>query len=439
MSNSSGSILKLSSTATALSNVNLLIIIDNHRHLQKICESLATAGIDFTYDTTSETQLIEACPKNRYSAILYDLSADLSSHHTQMSLEKLQWWCHFCPQTPLILITEALGDEQAVNLIQSGVDGYLLRQNLAQLPNVLQQTLYAFLSKQAIASQQQDLIKQQQARIEQLETKQQHWRQQQQVQRKHQQSLIKQQQARIEQLEAEQQHWLEQEQGRQEHLSHLKHELRSPISSIVGFARMLKEQYYGELNEKQFQYVSGILSSGEHLLALVNNYLDIVKIKAKKHQLNLEKLAVGEICQAALFILDAKAKQKELALILDLDPQLDFCIADSVRLKQILINLIGNAIKFTETGSVTLQVTLQEEKIHFAVIDTGIGIAPKNLTKLFKPFPQITSYHESTGLGLALSRELARLHGGDITVTSELGKGSCFDFYIPQYQQMAQD
>ncbi|MGD1920110.1 MAG: ATP-binding protein [Pleurocapsa sp.] len=109
-------------------------------------------------------------------------------------------------------------------------------------------------------------------------------------------------------------------------------------------------------------------------------------------------------------------------------------MADSLRLKQVLINLLSNAIKFTDCGSITLRVTLKQGLIYFAVIDTGMGISAKIITKLFKPFPQITSHHESTGLGLALSRKLAQLHGGDITVTSELNKGSCFTLSIPQYQ-----
>ena len=196
---------------------------------------------------------------------------------------------------------------------------------------------------------------------------------------------------------------------------------------------MLKEQYYGPLNEKQLQYTTGILSSGEHLLALVKNYLDIVKIDAHKQNLDLERLAVGEICQASLLIVEEKARNKGLDLIFNLEPNIDFCTADSVRLKQILINLLSNAIKFTDRGSVTLEVKLKQNLLYFSVIDTGTGISEKNMAKLFKPFPQITSHHESTGLGLALSRKLAQLHGGDLTATSELGQGSRFTLCIPQH------
>ncbi len=401
MSDSSGSILQLQPKVTALSNVNLLIVTDNTNDFQAIASTLYAADLNFTYDLTSTEQIGEIDSSKKYNAILYDYVQTKKNEPVSSLIEKLQWWCHLYPNTPLILITDALGDEQAVNLVQSGVDGYVLRHKLYLLPNILQTTLFNFFSNQTIIAQQQDLI------LEQKE--------------------------KIEQLKAEKQTWLVQEKANQEHISHLSHELRSPISSILGFARMLKEQYYGPLNAKQLQYAKGILSSGEHLLALVKNYLDIVKIDACKQTLDLERLAVEEICQAALFIVEEKAKQKGLELVFDPGNNLDFCTADSVRLKQILINLLSNAIKFTDRGSVTLKVELKNDWLSFTVIDTGVGISRENMTKLFKPFPQITSHHESTGLGLALSRKLARLHGGDISVTSELGKGSRFTLCLPQH------
>ena len=207
---------------------------------------------------------------------------------------------------------------------------------------------------------------------------------------------------------------------------------------MLGFAGMLKEQYYGDLNDKQMQYVDAMLKVGHYMLELVNNYLDLVKIDANKQTLDLERLPVEEVCQSSISELSEKARQKGLALNLDLEDGIDFCVADPVRLQQILINLLSNAIKFTEEGRVTLRVELVEDLLFFKVIDTGIGISAENMTKLFELFPQITSHHESTGLGLALSKQLARLHGGDITVTSELGKGSCFTLHIPQYQSIQQ-
>ncbi|HEY9770887.1 MAG TPA: hybrid sensor histidine kinase/response regulator [Coleofasciculaceae cyanobacterium] len=402
MLESSGSILQLQSRATALSKVNLLIISDRTDNFKAIANSLHTANINFTYDLIDTQHLSEKLPQLNYSAILYDYIQIPDQNSDRSLIETLQCWCHIHPDTPLILITDTLGDERAVKLIQSGVSGYILRHKLERLPNTLEKTLYNFASQRAIIKQQQNLIEQQQQKIRHLE--------------------------------AQQPSWHEQEQARHEHISHLVHEFRSPIAAIIGFARALKEQYYGKLNDKQKEYAGFLVDSGEHLLALVKNYLEITKIDANKETLDLERIAVVEICQASILMVAEKAKIKGLKLDFELDDKIDFCVADSIRLKQILINLLSNAIKFTDRGSVILKVSLQDDDLHFAVIDTGTGISKENMSKLFQPFPQITNHHENTGLGLTLSKKLAQLHGGDIMVTSKLDKGSCFTLTIPQYQ-----
>lgn len=404
MSDSSGSILQLQTKITALSNVNLLIATANPADFDDITASLYAAKIDFTYDIVTINELDTNLPYayGQYSAVIYNYAQATNEDVADTLVENLQWWCHLYPDVPLILITNYLGDERAVELIQAGVSGYVLKQKLYQLPDILAKTLSNCAKQQNIANQQQNLIKQQQKKIQQLEI--------------------------------EKQSWLDREQLNLERIAHLNHELRNPISSMLGFAGMLKEQYYGTLNCKQMQYVSALLSVGEYMLDLVNNYLDLVKIDANKQILDIERLAVAEICQASLFIVTEKAKQKGLDLIFNLEDNIDFCTADSVRLKQILVNLLSNAIKFTDRGSVTLEVKLKANWLHFSVIDTGMGISPQNLTKLFQPFPQITNHCGSTGLGLTLSQKIAQLHQGDITVTSSLGKGSCFTLCIPQYQ-----
>jgi signal transduction histidine kinase len=221
-----------------------------------------------------------------------------------------------------------------------------------------------------------------------------------------------------------------------EYLAHITHELRAPLAGILGFARMLQEQIYGTLTAKQYQYISAIASSGEHLLSLVNDFQDFSKIEANYEELFPEKLAVADVCLASLSIVQAKAEEQGLELTLDISPEVDFCQADQQRLKQILVNLLSNAIKFTEVGSVTLQVDICGDKLTFAVIDTGIGISLEEQKKLFQPFQQLnnslTRKHKGTGLGLVLSRKLAQLHGGDIKLISEKGKGSCFILEIPR-------
>ena len=402
MSDSFGSILQPPSTIKKLGNVNLLIASHDASEPQKIVESLHSANFDFTYERIAIDELDSNLAQKRYSALLYDNSHSNNSNESNFLVEKLRWWCNVYANIPLILVTHPLGDEQAIKLIRTGISAYVLIKNVEQLPQILAQILSKTNHKIVIAPRQQ--------------------------------SIIQQQQNLIQQLQAEKQDWLKEEELKQEHIAHLSHELRSPIASMVGFANMLKEEYYGKLNQKQMQYVSALLSVGEHMLDLVKNYLDLVKIDAKTQTLELERLAISDICQASIYIVDEKAKQKGLKLVFNLEEDIFFCIADSVRLKQILVNLLSNAIKFTDEGSVILDVKLKNDYLYFAVIDTGTGISAANIPKLFKPFPQISSHHENTGLGLALSQKIAELHGGEIIVVSELGHGSCFTLCIPQFQ-----
>ena len=224
-------------------------------------------------------------------------------------------------------------------------------------------------------------------------------------------------------------------QNKSEFLSHINHELRTPLTGILGFSRMLVEEIYGPLNDKQKQYMKGIVSSGEHLMALINDFLDISKIEANREELFLERVAVEDICLSALSMLKVRAKEQNLELKLEIGPNVEMCTADQRRLKQILLNLLSNAIKFTEVGSVTLKVEYANDELIFSVIDTGIGIKPSDQAQLFQPFQQIQSHlsrkQKGTGLGLALSRKLAQLHGGDLTLTSEIGQGSCFTLNLP--------
>ena len=404
MLESYGSILELSKV-TLLSNINLLIITDVKSNVKAIAASLHAAEISFTYDVVAADCLTKNLSLQKYTAILYDYNycSDLETNADSYRLVKnLQWWRHYYPHAPLILITNAFSDERAVKLVQNGVSGYILRNNLHQLPSILEESLFTFVNQQALIEQQQNLIEQQLKQIEQLQT--------------------------------EIQIWIDDEKNKQEHFAYLSHELRSPVSSMLGFARMLKEQYYGDLNRKQMQYVDAMVKVGEYMLKLVNNYLDLAKINADKQTLDFQKLPVEEICQSSLAELSEKARQKGLNLDLDLEKELDFCTVDPVRFQQILINLLSNAIKFTDEGGVTLRVRRDRNLLYFTVKDTGEGISAENLNKLFQPFAQITDRYESTGLGLTLSKQLARLHGGDITVTSEIGKGSCFTLQIPQHQ-----
>lgn len=201
---------------------------------------------------------------------------------------------------------------------------------------------------------------------------------------------------------------------------------------------MLEQEIFGSLNPKQKEYITGIHNSAEHLLALINDILDLSKVEAGKEELILRPQSVQKLCDYVLAIVRDRAITKGLQLTSLIDPQADVCIADERRVKQMLLNLLSNAIKFTPAGTVSLEIKKVSQGITFTVADTGIGIAPEQLKLLFQPFKQLDSQlnrkYEGSGLGLALTRQLARLHSGDVTVQSTLGQGSKFTLFLPQKQ-----
>lgn len=221
-----------------------------------------------------------------------------------------------------------------------------------------------------------------------------------------------------------------------EFLANMNHELRTPLTAIIGFSSVLLEKVFGPLNDKQEQYIKGINKCGYQQLNLINDLLDLAKIEAGREELDIVTLSVEPICQDCLAVIKEQAIARGLDLLLEIAPDVTICNADDRRLRQILLNLLSNAVKFTELGFVKLKVENKSGFINFAVIDTGIGIAPEDQQKLFQTFQQVGSVsqrqRQGTGLGLALSRNLARLHGGDITVESELGKGSNFTLLLPE-------
>ena len=406
MSNLFGLILQSHQKQSKLSNLNLLIVNDEGTKVEGIVKALDKASADFTYCIISVNDISLYLSDLTYDAILYNYSLLNSYQSSPLPLDKLCWWQKIKKTVPLILVTDVLGDEIAIECIQAGITGYVLKHKLYKLPMIIEKSLASFAQKQKQESQL---------------------------------AIIQQQQKYIKQLEREKQEQEQANAATQEFISHLNHELRSPIAAILGFARMLKEEIYGSLNDKQMQYIQAMATTGEHALDLINDYLDLAKVNADKEELEPEKLAVEDICRASLAIVEEKARQKRLKLNLDIDREVDFCLADKLRLQQILVNLLSNAVKFTQEGSVTLRITPQGQNLQFSVIDTGIGISEANQKKLFQPFQQIKNSacreEKGTGLGLALSRKLAILHGGDIVLTSTEGKGSCFTLYIPCFSK----
>ncbi len=226
-----------------------------------------------------------------------------------------------------------------------------------------------------------------------------------------------------------------------EFCSTMSHELRTPLNAVIGFSELLKQKAPGELNEKQMHYIDNILASSKNLLSLINGILDISKVESRKVELNIEKMPVTEMINDALVLVKEKATKQNIILKQEFDPKLDFIEADPERFKQVLFNLLNNAVKFSkkEGGTVTLTTKKEGDMARFSVTDTGIGIKEDDMRKLFKTFEQLDSSSTrefgGTGLGLAISKKLIELHGGQIYVKSKLGEGSKFTFMLPIFAQ----
>ena len=223
-----------------------------------------------------------------------------------------------------------------------------------------------------------------------------------------------------------------------EFLTNMSHELRTPLNAIIGFSDVLREEMFGSLNERQREYAHDIHASGEHLLSLINDVLDLSKIEAGHMELNLSEVEMPELIRNTAAMMRERCTRGGLTLKLALEEAPDTWVADARRVKQILLNLLGNAVKFTpQGGTITIRAGTREgEGLWIEVSDTGVGIAPEHQAMVFEEFRQvgddILRKSEGTGLGLPLVRRLVRLHGGDVTLHSVVGEGATFRFNLPR-------
>jgi len=223
-----------------------------------------------------------------------------------------------------------------------------------------------------------------------------------------------------------------------EFLAGMSHELRTPLNAILGMSEALLEDIYGALNEGQRYSLQIIEQSGKHLLDLINDILDLSKIESGRMELEIATVGIAGLCESSLAFVRQQASRKHISLTLDIAEGVPHIQADERRLRQVLVNLLSNAVKFTPNGGwveLHVRADAQRETVEFIVIDTGIGIAPEQFSKLFQPFVQLDSSlsrrYEGTGLGLALVRRIMDLHGGSVSVESELGQGSRFTLAFP--------
>jgi signal transduction histidine kinase len=219
-------------------------------------------------------------------------------------------------------------------------------------------------------------------------------------------------------------------------LAHMSHELRTPLNAIIGFSELLLTRMFGGLNDKQQEYVDDIRDSGQHLLSVINDILDLSKIEAGRMELELSRIDLPSVIDGAVTLVRERAQLHGIAVRTRFGDDVGELLGDERKVKQVLVNLLSNAVKFTPSGgSVEISATRHNGSCEIAVRDTGIGIAPEDQETIFEEFRQVgddaTRRSEGTGLGLSLARRLVELHGGRIWVTSALGHGSTFTFSLP--------
>ena len=221
-----------------------------------------------------------------------------------------------------------------------------------------------------------------------------------------------------------------------EFLANMSHELRTPLNAIIGFSEVLGERLFGDLNEKQAEYTDDILTSGRHLLSLINEILDLSKVEAGRMELELATFDLPLAIDNARTFVRERATKHGIALDVAVDDRLGDFLGDERKIKQILLNLLSNAVKFTpEGGRIGIDARQTDGSVEISVSDTGVGIAAEDQPKVFEEFRQVGSDYahkvEGTGLGLTLAKKFVELHGGKIWLDSEVGKGSTFTFTLP--------
>jgi signal transduction histidine kinase len=224
-------------------------------------------------------------------------------------------------------------------------------------------------------------------------------------------------------------------QHKSQFLANMSHELRTPLNAILGYTELILDSVYGEMPEKARSVLDRVQRNGRHLLGLINDVLDLSKIEAGQLTLSLSDYSLKSVIQTVFSAVEPLASEKQIALKIDVAPDLPLGRGDERRLTQVLLNLVGNAIKFTDSGEVSIKGSSANGAFSVAVCDTGPGISTADQAKLFQEFQQannsITKKKGGTGLGLAISRRIIELHGGRIWVESSPGQGSTFAFTLP--------
>lgn len=218
-------------------------------------------------------------------------------------------------------------------------------------------------------------------------------------------------------------------------LANMSHELRTPLNAILGYTELISDNIYGPVPNKIREVLERLEKNGRHLLGLINDILDLSKIEAGKLSLSLDKYSMDDLIQTAIASVEALASEKNLSMQIDMPPDLPVAVGDAQRISQVILNLLGNAIKFTDEGKISLEVAVSGDNFFISVKDTGPGLNEIDVGEIFKEFHQVdgssTREKDGTGLGLAIAKKIVEMHGGRIWVESVLGQGATFAFTLP--------
>jgi signal transduction histidine kinase len=395
----------------------VLVVDDDEVDRMAVRRALKTAGVqtDLTEATTS-AEAIATLQDNAFDCVFLDYRLP-----DKDGLALVQEIHQTGIKVPLVVLT-GQGDEQiAVNLMKAGVSDYLSKSRISPeaLARILRNSIRVFRAEKQAELANQRL----QERNELLE------QQNQELERQRQQ--IQHQNLRL----------LEVSRLKSQFLATMSHELRTPLNAIIGFSQMLLRPNKGTLTTQQRDMVERILKNGKNLLTLLTDILDFSKVEAGRLDLKPEPFDLSELVHSTVEELRCLAEQKRLNLQVSMHLLDPLVVNDPNRLRQILINLLSNAIEFTETGSVEVEVKGDQERLAIAVRDTGVGIASEDLEQIFEPFRQLdqssTRKHPGTGLGLAITDSLVRMMQGQISVESQVGEGSIFQVQFPRKLPLA--
>jgi signal transduction histidine kinase len=219
-------------------------------------------------------------------------------------------------------------------------------------------------------------------------------------------------------------------------LANMSHELRTPLNSIIGYTKLMLDGLEGDINEEQKKDLHTVYTNSKHLLELINELLDLSRIEAGKTVLSYGTFTISDLLSEVIPAIEQLAREKGVTLTYSVAPDIDSLYADKAKTRQVLINILGNAVKFTDKGSIKLNVSEADSDIVFSVTDTGIGMKKEDLESIFESFKQVgpaqIAGYEGTGLGLTISKQFIEMQGGRIWAESKLGKDSTFTFTLPK-------